>query len=62
MTKSENRINKQIYTVVAVFRGVAEAVYTFRYYKDARRYLNELKRGRNLDEDDAQIFENNIID
>ena len=58
----KNRSNKQIYTVVEVFRGIAEAAYSFRRLKDAERYLKQLKKERNLDEDDVQIFENEIID
>lgn len=59
--KNENRSSQQIYTVVAVSCGVAESTRSFEYYKDALLYLKELKRGRNLDEDDVQIFENDII-
>lgn len=59
MSKSRN---KQIYTIVEVCSGVAEAAYNFRRIKDAQRYLKQLKKGRNLDEDDVQIFENDIVD
>lgn len=54
---------KQIYTVVEVFSGVAEAAYNFNHLKNAQMHLlKQLKKGRNLDEDDVQIFENYIID
>lgn len=53
---------KQIYTVVEVFSGIAEAAYNFNHLKNAQMYLKQLKKGRNLDEDDVQIFENAIID
>ena len=61
MIKNNNRANKRIYTVVEVFRGVAESVHSFTDWKDARRYLKQFNKGRNLDEDAAQIFENEIV-
>lgn len=61
MIKSENRANKKIYTVVEVFRGIAEATYSFGHLKDAQRHLKQFRKERNLDEDDAQIFENEIV-
>ena len=60
--KSKNRVSKEIFTVVTVSRGIAENAYCFKYHKDALRYLNQFKKGRNLDEDDVQIFENYILD
>lgn len=62
MIKSGNKINKRVYTVVEVFQGVAETAYSFRHRKDAWQHLKKLEREKNLDEDDVQIFENNIVD
>lgn len=50
----------RVYTVVDVFRGCAEEAKSFVRYTDARAYFRELKRGRNLDIDDVQLFEDTI--
>lgn len=62
MIKNENIASKRIYTVVTVSRGVAENARSFKHHKDALRYLKQFKKERNLDEDDVQIFENEIVD
>ena len=50
----------RIYTVVEVMRGLAADAHIFRHFKDARQCAEHLRRDRNLDEDDVQIFENLI--
>lgn len=52
--------DEQSYIVVDVMRGVAVGVYGFRRLKDARDYLKRLRKGRNLDMDDVQLFETTI--
>ena len=61
MIKNENIASKRIYIVVTVSRGVSENTHGFKHHKDALRYLKQLKKERNLDEDDVQIFENEIV-
>lgn len=62
MIKNENIAHRRIYTVVSVSCGVAENAYNFKRHKDALRYLKQFKKERNLDEDDVQIFGNEIVD
>jgi cell shape-determining protein MreC len=62
MIKSGNRKNKEIYTVVKVFHGIAETVCNFKHLKNAQQHLKQLKKAQNSDEDDVQIFGNKIID
>jgi hypothetical protein len=50
----------RVYTVVDVFRGFAEGAKTFVRHTDARAHFRELRRGRNLDTDDVQLFEDTI--
>ena len=50
----------RVYTVVGVFRGFAEGAKSFVRYTDARAYFGKLGRGRNLDADDLQLFEDSI--
>ena len=47
----------RIYTVVDVLCGVAVGAYTFRCLKNARHCATRLRQGRNLQEDDVQLFE-----
>lgn len=49
-----------IYTVVEVWRGIAASVKNFTRLKEAEKYMARLRRGRNLEEDDIQLFENSI--
>jgi hypothetical protein len=46
----------EIYTVVEVWRGIAVGARNFRRLRNAQRYLLHIRRGRNLMEDDVQIF------
>ena len=50
----------KIYTVVDVMCGVAVEAKSFRRLEVARAYRKRLRRGRNLEEDDVQLFENTI--
>jgi len=47
----------RIYTVVDVQCGVAVGARSFTRLDDAERYFLSVGRGRNLDEDDVQLFE-----
>ena len=58
MTKIDKGM--RIYTVVEVMRGVAAGAYTFRRLKDARMCATRLCKGRNLDEEDVQLFETTV--
>ena len=49
--------NKQIYTVVEVVCGIADAIHNFSHLKDAKQFLKNIRKTHNLDEDDAQLFE-----
>jgi len=51
-------ITMKIYTVVDVVCGVAVEARCFRRLNEARAYLKRLRKGRNLGEDDVQLFEN----
>ena len=53
-------INMKIYTVVDVVCGVAVEARCFRRLNEARAYWRRLRRGRNLGEDDVQLFESVI--
>jgi len=46
----------KIYTVVEVWRGMARSARTFRWRKDAEKYMQRLKRLQNPVEDDVQMF------
>lgn len=50
----------RVYTVVDVWRGVAVGAYNFRSLRAARVALRRIRRGRNLQEDDVQLFEGTI--
>ena len=60
MTMTEVTTEVRIYSVVDVWRGMAVGVSNFRRLKDAQRYLQRLRRHRNLDEDDVQLFESAV--
>jgi hypothetical protein len=47
----------RIYTVVDVLAGVAVGAYSFRRLEDARTCMARLRAGRDLQEDDVQMFE-----
>jgi hypothetical protein len=50
-----------LYTVVDVWRGMAINVYTFSNARLAERCAARLRRGRNQDEDDVQVFNNRCL-
>lgn len=47
----------RIHTVVDVMSGVAIGMETFLNAKDAKMCLRRLRKGRDLNEDDVQLFE-----
>lgn len=49
----------RLYTVVEVWRGVAAGAKNFMRLRSAQKYMRRLRRGRNLAEDDVQLFEAN---
>ena len=51
----------RIYTVVDVQSGIAVGARSFAELGEAERYLRRLGRGRNLDEDDVQMFEQEMV-
>ena len=53
-------VRTTIYTVVEVWRGIAASVKNFTKLKEAENYMRRLRKGRNLEEDDIQLFENSI--
>ena len=55
MRRTEGRM--RIYTVVDVMCGVAVGAKTFPDLKHAQTYLSRLRKRRNLDEDDVQLFD-----
>jgi hypothetical protein len=50
----------RIFTVVDVMSGVAVGTKSFYRLNQARKYLKRLRGGRNLGEDDVQLFEDAI--
>ena len=58
MTKIEP--GARIYTVVEVIRGVAVDARNFLRLSDALRGKKRLREGRNLQEDDVQLFASSI--
>lgn len=54
---SRTSAKARIYTVVDVLAGVAVGAYNFRRLEDARRCVARLRAGRDLQEDDVQLFE-----
>lgn len=57
-TKTERGIC--IYTVVDVHRGVAGGVHCFAAFRVALACFLRLRQGRNLEEDDIQLFETDL--
>ena len=47
----------KLYTVVDVWRGIARGARNFRRLRTAQKYMRSLRRGRNMAEDDVQLFE-----
>ena len=54
MRKAENAV--RIYTVVDVMSGVGVGAKSFCNLKNAQTHLRRLRKGRNLDRDDVQLF------
>lgn len=54
---TRTRARAPIYTVVDVWRGVAVGAYSFQRLEDARKCMARLRVGRDLQEDDIQLFE-----
>jgi hypothetical protein len=50
----------KLYTVVDVWRGIAAGAKNFKTLRGAESHMRRLRRGRNLAEDDVQLFENAI--
>lgn len=50
----------RIYTVVDVWRGLANGSRSFVRLDEARNHLRRVQKGRNLQEDDVRLFENTI--
>jgi len=55
-----NDRSRSIYTVVDVWRGVAVGAKSFTRRGNARKYMQRLRRGRNLEQDDVKVFENTL--
>ncbi len=49
-----------LYTVVEVWRGIAASAKSFTRLRDAEKYMRRLRQGRNLVEDDVQVFRNSV--
>ncbi len=50
----------RIYTVVDVARGVAVGAQSFQRLRDARAFMRQLCDGRDLQEDDVQLFASSV--
>jgi hypothetical protein len=50
----------KLYIVVEVWRGIAASAKNFTRLRDAENYLQRLRKGRNLDEDDVQLFGSSV--
>ena len=50
----------KLYTVVEVWRGIAASAKNFTQLQEAEKYMRRLRKGRNLDEDDVQLFESAV--
>jgi len=59
MSKTEATV--RIYTVVDVMSGVAVGAKSFSDLTRAQTCLKRLRKGRNLDEDDVQVFEDTVV-
>jgi len=59
MSKTEATV--RLYTVVDVMSGVSVGAKSFCDPKQAQKYLKRLRKGRNLDEDDVQVFEDTLV-
>ena len=59
MSKAEATV--RIYTVVDVMCGVGVGAKSFCRLKHAQTYLKRLRKRRNLDEDDVELFEDTVV-
>lgn len=50
----------KLYTVVEVWRGIAASAKNFTRLRDAENHMRRLRQGRNLANDDVQLFESLI--
>ncbi len=50
----------KLYTVVEVWRGIAASAKNFTRLGNAHKYMQRLRRGRNLTEDDIRVFESSV--
>ena len=57
---AKTKAGLKVYTVVDVMCGVAVDAKNFLDISDARKCLRQLRKDRNLDEDDVQLFETRI--
>ncbi|PYV16094.1 MAG: hypothetical protein DMG21_12900 [Acidobacteria bacterium] len=58
---SEARRTLTIYTVVDVMSGVGVGTKSFCVLKLAQAYLKRLRKKRNPDKDDVQLFEDTVL-
>jgi len=56
----KKREGERVYTVVDVMAGVAVGTQSFWHLEDARACLRRLRRGRDLERDDVQLFRGTI--
>jgi hypothetical protein len=50
----------KLYIVVEVWRGIAASARNFTRQRDAENYMRRLCKGRNMEEDDVQLFESSV--
>jgi hypothetical protein len=50
----------KLYIVVEVWRGIAASAKNFTRLRDAENHMQSLRQGRNLAEDDVQLFEGSV--
>ena len=50
----------RIYTIVEVWRGIAQGARSYRDLKSAERYMRRLRRTHNNFEDDVQMFQGSL--
>ena len=53
----KTKSKKLLFVVVDVWRGIASQARVFQNQKEANVLARKIRRGRNLDEDDIQVFE-----
>ncbi len=56
----KRKFRLKLYTVVEVWRGIAASAKNFTRLRDAENHMRRLRQGRNLMEDDVQLFENSV--